>query len=142
METTRPGLAELCGDEVHALHRTIEGWLAGTLPESRQAFARFSDALAADFVIVHPSGTTATRAGVIARLWRAHGAEGQRFRIGIRNLVCRLEAPPWCLLSYEEWHHGDVPTGRISTALFRQADRPLGLEWVHLHETWLPTGES
>jgi hypothetical protein len=44
------------------------------------------------------------------------------------------------LVTYEEWQQsGDQTTARLSTALFRdKPDAPNGLEWLHVHETWLP----
>jgi hypothetical protein len=44
-----------------------------------------------------------------------------------------------CLGTYEEWQEvGEERTGRVASVLFRRApETPNGVEWVHLHETWL-----
>jgi hypothetical protein len=130
------GLAARCADEIVALHRVIEAWLAGAAPRTRAAFARFADALADDFVIVHPGGATDSKDDIVAGLWDGHGVRGKGFSIEIRNVTCRVEADPWCVLTYEEWQHADEITARISTVVFRRADTSIGLEWVHLQETW------
>jgi hypothetical protein len=45
-----------------------------------------------------------------------------------------------CLVTYEEWQHlSGTASGRISSAWFRaRSDTPHGVEWLHVHETWLP----
>jgi hypothetical protein len=135
-------LAIRCADEVVALHRVIESWLTGSAPRTREAFARFADALADEFVIVHPSGAAESKSDIVAALWNAHGANGDGFSIEIRNVTCRVEADPWCVLTYEEWQHDDETTARISTVVFLRSDTAIGVEWVHLHETWLAPVDS
>ena len=49
-------------------------------------------------------------------------------------------SPPLSVLSYQEWQElPDRTVVRISTVLFRESESaPGGVEWVHLHEGWLP----
>jgi hypothetical protein len=48
------------------------------------------------------------------------------------------------LATYEEWQVIEGETrGRLSTALFRNREgTPNGIEWVHLHETWMSDSKS
>lgn len=41
--------------------------------------------------------------------------------------------------TYEEWQDtGQGERGRISSVLFRRRERaPNGVEWLHVHETWI-----
>jgi hypothetical protein len=43
------------------------------------------------------------------------------------------------LTTYQEWQEtAEGRTVRLSTALFREkVGTPNGLEWLHVHETWL-----
>lgn len=129
-----------CHQEVVALHETIEAWLAGALPDTDEAFARFSDAMADDFEIISPAGTRADRDAIIASLRAAHGVQRADFTISIRNVRTRLLAPPLALVTYEEWQsEGEQTTARFSSVLMREdAQKPGGVGWVHLQETWLP----
>lgn len=63
--------------------------------------------------------------------------------VAVRNVRHRLSRDDLCLLTYQEWQRwGDEETGRQSSVLFRErASAPNGVEWVHLHETWL-SGEG
>ena len=77
------------------------------------------------------------------RLGNAYGIWSQREpagRIWIENISARPIAGGQALVVYEEWQDsGDGPRGRLSTALLKtQENSPNGLEWLHVHETWLP----
>ncbi len=129
---------ETCRQEIIRLHQIIEQWFCGHVPQSNEAFAPFQDALAEGFHIVQPSGVIQDKANVVSNMWQAHGARSAPFRIEIRNPVCYFVLGSCCLMTYEEWQYGHETTARLSTVLFRQTSTHLGVEWLHLHETWLP----
>jgi hypothetical protein len=135
---TDDSLAERCAAEVDDLHAFFELWFRGELPRTRAEVARFEDALAADFEIVQPSGLTRTREGIVREVFDAH-ATHDAVTVETSTFEPRYADEEACLGTYEEWQTvGDGRTGRISTALFRRAPAaPNGVEWVHLHETWL-----
>jgi hypothetical protein len=57
----------------------------------------------------------------------------------VKEVAVRLLSPQLALTTYEEWQEieGKV-TARVSTAVFKQkANTPNGVEWLHVHETWL-----
>ena len=56
------------------------------------------------------------------------------------NQPCLNEVHDLHLLRYQEWQERDGrSTGRLSSAVFRDRhDAPNAVEWLHLHETWLP----
>lgn len=132
-----------CEDEIVELHRFFQAWLRGEIDPDGDGFSRLGDALAVDFHRVSADGAIAGRSEVLAEVREGHGskppdfairAEGFRFRAGSRRLA---------VVTYEEWHepggpHAAPGAGRISTAVFQdRADAPNGVEWVHLHETFL-----
>lgn len=132
-----------CRAEIEALHRFFEGWLAGRLPASEDAFVRLTAALAPGFRLVGPDGRVAERGALLDRLRAAHGAEPDGLRIWIERVRARPLGAELALVLYEEWQErpGAPARGRQSSALFQEeADAPGGVAWLHVHETWLPEG--
>ncbi|PSQ19951.1 hypothetical protein BRD00_00515 [Halobacteriales archaeon QS_8_69_26] len=139
-------IADRAEREVVEFHEFIEDWLAGRIPDDDGTYDRARSALADDFEITSPSGETRSSAAILGDMEAAHGSAGDDFSIRVADLDSRFafgdEAA--CLVTYEE-HQRPTPgaawTERYSTAVFRAADdAPNGVEWIHLHETWLPDG--
>jgi hypothetical protein len=134
-------LAARAIDEVVALHRFFEGWMGR---EATGDIARLADALGPGFEMIVPSGRLFAREAVIAMVAGARGRRGggaQPFRIRIDDARAIPLGPAHCLVRYIERQDGDAdgPTARWSTALFQAAAAaPLGVHWLHLHETWHP----
>ena len=126
--------------EVVAVHDFLSGWLSGSLPKDPATYGPFAAMLADDFMIVSPTGETRQRADLVPGIEQAHGAEGDDFRIWIENCQVRWSDAEACVGTFEEWQEsGGVTCARLSSVLFRRnATKRNGLEWVHLHETWLP----
>jgi hypothetical protein len=121
--------------EIVGLHDFFEGWLGGTLPDTDDAFERFERTIGEAFTFIDPDGRFLERAELVAHLRAAHGAR-PGLRIRIENPRIRHETCGLTIATYEEWQEaGDKTTGRLSSAVFR--DRGEGVEWVHVHETWL-----
>ena len=136
-------MREVCKKEITELHRFFVDWMTGALPRSADAFARVADALADDMTMINPEGEVMACPPLLTALDGAHAVfkePGQTFRIWIENYDCRFVSGDLCLATYEEWQDrsGEVK-GRLSTVLFRRrAGAPNGVEWLHVHETWLP----
>ncbi|MHC4949005.1 MAG: DUF4440 domain-containing protein [Planctomycetota bacterium] len=131
--------ASRCRDEVEQLHAFFQAWFRGELPpDDEEAFARFADVLAPAFTMIDPAGRAGDRAATLAAVRSGHGAE-PGMTIGIRDHRHRLSGGDLSLVTYEEWQtRGGVTRGRVSSALFRANDAtPNGVEWLHVHETWL-----
>lgn len=138
-------MIDRCEAEVIELHRFFVDWLGGELDDSPEAFSRLSEVLSERFLQISPSGERRERRAVLEAVWGRHGSyrEARRsFRIRIENLESRFRGPGLCLVTYDEWQELDgIPRGRASSALFREREgTPQGVEWLHLHETWLPVG--
>ena len=128
--------------EIHRLHAVIEAWFRSEI----DALAPFADALAEDFHIVSPSGSTSTKAAVIEGMADAQGRFADadpQFEIEIKNTQLRVDDGDQWLLTYEEHQRidGDWEARTSSVLLQEQAAAPAGVEWVHLHETWLAEAE-
>ncbi len=137
----------ICRTEITELHHFFVEWMTGALPRTAEAFARAADVLADDMTMINPEGEVMACAALLGAIETAHGAftpPEQTFRIWIKNYDCRFVSGDLCLATYEEWQDrtGEVK-GRLSTVLFRRRDGlPNGVEWLHVHETWLPGGSS
>jgi hypothetical protein len=131
-------LVDRCATEVDELHAFFELWFTGALPGTRAELARFADVLAEGFELVQPSGLTRSRTGIVRDVLDAHGTHAE-VTIETSAFEPRYDGDGVCLGTYEEWQTvGDDRTGRVASALFRRAPgTPNGVEWVHLHETWL-----
>ena len=130
-----------CANEIIDLHRFLQDWLVGALPRTAEAYARLIDVLGSDFAIISPTGVVTDRAALLADLEAAHGGRaGQEFRIWIEDMQARQMLGDFCLVTYEEWQDAaGARSARLSSALFRRRRRlPHRVEWLHLHETWLP----
>ena len=135
-------MEERCRREVIELHRFFQDWFRGDLEPTDEAFARFESVIAEGFVIIGPSGRITERPALVDGLRRGHGGwrgdEGSR--IWIEDVRLHRVEGEVAVLTYEEWQkvRGEV-RGRLSSVLFRAREgTPNGVEWLHVHETWLP----
>lgn len=126
-------IEDRCEAEVRELHTFFERWFRGEADEAE--LARVGDALAEDFELVSPRGLTDDRESILAALRGARGSRDGSFAIGIEAFAVRATDGASCLVTYEEHQPGTV---RRSSAWFRESERgPRGVEWIHLHETWI-----
>jgi hypothetical protein len=136
----------VCQREVVELHGFLVDWMTGAVPRSAAAFARFADVLADGFILIGPRGAITERRAMLRELEAAHGvhrADDLGFRIEVRDFRHRRTEGVVCLVTYEEWQQlSGTSTGRLSSAWFRaRSDTPHGVEWLHVHETWLPESQ-
>ena len=133
-----------CEDEIVDLHRFFERWFNGELDDSPEAFARLSDVLSERFQMITPGGERLERRQVLEGVRAKHGSHRgapRPYKIRIDNVESRYRDAGAALITYEEWQEVDgTVRGRTSSALFREReDTPFGVEWLHLHETWIPS---
>jgi hypothetical protein len=136
-----------CNQEIIELHRFFEDWFTGKLGPTDAAFSRFPSVLADAFEIISPSGEVSDRDTIVERVRGAHGAFADPslgYRIWIDGYRGRSLGGGLYLANYEEWQEsGGVARGRLSTVIFRRnSSAPNGIQWVHVHEVWLPQEES
>lgn len=130
-----------CIEEIHRLHRAIADWTTGAIPNTEASFAAFAGSFAPEFIIINPNGEAEASATVVPRFRERHGERGTLdFSIQITNEDVRDVSGDRALVVYQEhWLHGGQEQSVIlSTALLQiDRDRPSGVVWLHLHETWL-----
>ncbi|MBN4055060.1 hypothetical protein JYT15_00975 [Acidimicrobium ferrooxidans] len=135
----RANIVKRAVTEILELHQFFVHWFTGELSDSDADFARIERALAEQFHIISPRGVTDAKPELLRGLRGAHGKNPQ-FRIWIENCQARFVSETLCLMTYEEWQESAGETSaRLSSALFAAAPGcPNELQWLHLHETWLP----
>lgn len=128
-----------CEDEVVGLHRFFQEWYRGEIDAAGEGFSRMSDVLAEGFHLISPDGRLVGRSEILASVRRAHGSKPPEFAIRTGECLFRAGSRRMGVVTYEEWHEeGSERRGRVSTAVFQdRADAPNGVEWVHVHETWI-----
>lgn len=128
-----------CEDEVVELHRFFQAWYRGEIDPGGEGFSRFSDVLSESFHLISPDGRLVSRSEILAAVRAAHGSKPPAFEIRTGEVHFRIGSRRVGVVTYEEWHEGGGEgRGRVSTAVFQdRADAPNGVEWVHVHETWL-----
>lgn len=135
-----------CQREVVELHGFLMDWMTGAAPRTAATFARLADVLADGFTLVSPRGVITERRPLLRELeaaYRVHGDDDPGFGIEVRNFRHRRTEGALCLVTYEEWQQlSGTATRRLSSAWFRaRSDTPHGVEWLHVHETWLLDGQ-
>jgi hypothetical protein len=125
--------------EIVELHQFFEAWFTGKLSQTETDYTRFAQVMATGFTMVSPDGVLLDRDPLLKSLYDAHNKRRDT-RIWIKNVQLRQQHGDIFIVTYEEWQsEKDVQTARLSTVVFRQkSDAPNGLEWLLVHETWLP----
>lgn len=136
-------MEKMCEREAVTFHSFLRDWLAGAVPRTTEAFERFSGVMGDGLEVISPLGTVTAREPLIEEFEGLHGvlaAQADAFQIWVENYRCRRVIGDYAVATYEEWHRlKDDVSARLSTALYRKrADTPNGVEWLHVHETWLP----
>ncbi len=134
---------QACAREAVELHDFFRDWLTGALPRTPAAFGRFRAAMGDGLLVISPRGTVSARDDILAEFEGLHGQladKAGRFEITVKNVQCLRSLGDALLCTYEEWHRLEgESSARLTTVLYgRNPDAPLGVEWLHVHETWLP----
>lgn len=140
-EAAPPSFEERCEQEVVELHAFFEAWFNGTVENTDESYARLTGVLAEGFVIIGPSGDVKERETLVDALRTSYKPEGtEPIRIWIEGFRLHHHAGDVAVVTYQEWQQrGAVKRGRLTTAVLRERPgNPNGLEWLHVHETWLP----
>lgn len=127
-----------CRDEVRELHDFFAAWFRGDLPDTDAAFERFAGVMAPSFQIVTPGGVALDRDPILDAVRKRRGSSAD-FDIEIRNHVHRFTIGDITVVTYEEVQRDDgVERVRFSSAVLQsKPGAPQGVEWLHLHETWI-----
>lgn len=131
-------MLENCKAEIVELHQFFESWFRGSLAPTDESYERFASVLGQDFELVSPAGVRLSRTQILTGVRAAHTSDPDA-KIEARAVRVRTVGDGLFLATYEEWQTKDEKErGRTSSALLRaKSGTAHGVEWLHLHETWL-----
>ena len=131
-------LLDIARQEIVELHEFFVRWFVDDGSPAPD-FSRFEKAMAADMTMIPPEGVILDRAAVIDHVRSARGKVASDFSITIEDVWSAYEDENSVLACYVEvqWRNGQWSRRRSSVLLSKNSSAPLGVEWRHLHETWL-----
>ncbi len=129
-----------CKLEAEELQQFFQDWTTGALDAEKVDMERFASVAADTFILISPSGRKTGRQALIDGMLPTHGKAPADARIWIESFELRWQAEGVAVVTYEHWQEvGGQQRGRLTTTVFRdREDTPNGVEWLHVHETWLP----
>jgi len=138
MQQTHAALEQRAREEIESLHAFFVEWFSGRC--TNNSFTEdFSARFNADFKLIPPAGTCLNLDQLSSAIRNGY-ASNPPFKIQIRNVTLQRVFADHMLVTYEEWQRNALAStspnnGRIVSAIFK-ISQPL--EWLHIHETWLP----
>jgi hypothetical protein len=129
--------------EIIDFHRFFVAWYeAGTA--GSVDFGRCEQVFGEGFQMIPPTGRVFGRAETIALIAANRATFHGDFAIDIDEIRPAWEAEGAILVTYvERQQRAGINTARRATALFSErSSAPHGVEWRHLHETWMQTAEN
>jgi hypothetical protein len=142
--STSPSLFERAKTEIIGLHRYFADWY-NAADSDQTDFSRFENVLGEGFRIVTPDdGRIINRDSIISHVRANHSCFHGDFTIEIEDVRPGWEAAGVVVVTYIEAQcRAGVWTRRRASALFTESSSmPNGVEWRHLHETWLQAPEA
>ncbi|MHA1245212.1 MAG: hypothetical protein ACTSPK_09040 [Candidatus Heimdallarchaeota archaeon] len=132
-----------CEQEVIGLHKFFEQWFKGEITNDKETLNRFHNVLAEEFMLIMPTGNFTFKDQIVKQIESGYGSHEKdeiSYELWVQNINCRLIENNLCLVTYEEWGRvNDEINARLSSALFRKKEGTInGVEWIHVHETFLP----
>ena len=129
--------------EIVALHRFFVEWYDRATADGAD-FDRFERAMGNGMRMIPPSGAILDREAIVGYVRANKGAFDGDFDIEVTNINSVWEDSHAVLVSYVEWQRRDgATTARLASAFFiENPSAPNGVEWRHLHETWMQEGNG
>lgn len=130
-------LIEAAKAEVLRRHAFFVAWFTGKA--DNDALAETARAFAPDFHMLWPDMTMDRRDTLLAKLQDARGQSPENYTIEIVFVhTAIIDAQTAVVVCDEHQVTGDSTNKRRMSAVFsRAADAPEGVQWRHLHQTWL-----
>lgn len=127
-------------NEIRELHAFFSSWYRGTIDNSDRSFSRVEDVLAPEFTLITADGYVVARDQLLGLL-RSEYATKSDIEMWVENIQLRLATDDIILANYEE--HGTTMSRKQSTlitaVLRKNPKQQNGLEWIHIHESRLPS---
>jgi hypothetical protein len=129
--------------EVVDLHRFFVDWFDRARAD-RADFSRFERVMGEGFRMVAPSGHILDRDAVLDHVRASRATCDGDFTISIEDIQPGWQTPDTIVVCYVEAQQrsGKHSRRRSSVVFTTSSSAPNGVEWRHLHETWLQVPES
>ncbi|MBL0371988.1 hypothetical protein JJB09_08105 [Rhizobium sp. KVB221] len=129
--------------EIIALHRFFVAWF-DKVTSADADFSRFDQSMGDGMQMIAPSGAILDRQALVGYVRDCRDTFDGDFSIDISDIRPVWESDDAIVVSYiEKQQRKGVKTARRATALFtKSSSAPSGVEWRHLHETWMQTAEN
>ncbi|KAA3451902.1 hypothetical protein C7I87_04490 [Mesorhizobium sp. SARCC-RB16n] len=128
--------------EVMDLHRFFVDWFVAARAD-KVDFRRFETAMGDGFSMVPPDGHVLDRDAVVDHVRSSRATCDDGFAISIEDIRPGWQTADTIVVLYVEAQlRGGKRSRRQSSAVFTTStSAPNGVEWRHLHETWLQVPE-
>jgi len=138
-----PSLFDCASAEIVAFHRFFVAWYDATTADTVD-FGRCEQAFGPDFHMIPPTGRVFDRTETIDLIRANRASFNGDFSIDIEDIGTFWEDGRMILMTYvEKQDRRGVKTARRASALFiKNSSAPNGVQWRHLHETWMQVAES
>lgn len=142
MSAGNPTLFSRAGAEVVGLHRFFVDWFVAARADAVD-FSRFEDVMGEGLTMIAPSGQILDRDAVIDHVRSSRATCDDGFAISIEDIRPGWQTEGAIVVLYVEAQlRGGKHSRRQSSAVFTtSSSAPNGVEWRHLHETWLQVPE-
>jgi hypothetical protein len=136
-------LFERASTEIVALHRFFVEWYDKATAENAD-FGLFERAMGPGMQMIPPSGAILDRDAVVNYVRANRGSLDGGFAIVIDEIRPAWQAADAIAITYiERQERAGIKTSRRASAIFtKSSSAPNGVEWRHLHETWMQTVEN
>ncbi|MBZ9861944.1 hypothetical protein [Mesorhizobium sp. CA12] len=128
--------------EVVDLHRFFADWFVAARAD-RVHFGRFEAAMGEGLTMIAPTGQILDRKAVVEHVRSSRATCDDGFAISIEDIKPGWQARDTIVILYVEAQlRGGKHSRRQSSAVFTaSSSAPNGVQWRHLHETWLQVPE-
>jgi len=142
MSASNPTLFSQASAEVVGLHRFFVDWFVAARADTVD-FSRFERAMGEGLTMIAPSGQILDRDAVIDHVRSSRATCDEGFAISIEDIRPGWQSADTIVVFYVEAQlRAGKHTCRQSSAVFTtSSSAPNGVEWRHLHETWLQVPE-
>ncbi|TSE13442.1 DUF4440 domain-containing protein [Mesorhizobium intechi] len=142
MSATGTGLFSRASAEVVGLHRFFVDWFVAARADTVD-FTRFERVMGDGLTMIAPSGQILDRDAVIDHVRSSRATCDDGFAISIEDIRPGWQTEDSIVVLYIEAQlRGGKHSRRQSSAVFAtSSSAPNGVEWRHLHETWLQVPE-
>ena len=128
--------------EVVDLHRFFVDWFVAARAD-KVDFSRFERVMGEGFSMIAPSGHILDRDAVVDHVRESRASCDDGFVLSIEDIRPGWQSADTIVVHYVEAQlRGGKHSRRQSSAVFTtSSSAPNGVEWRHLHETWLQVPE-